>query len=81
MFNWRQVNNLIYYIHANPQIHGLIDDFRNWPYSSYGKFLEARKSHLKKEEVLNWFGSMEEYKTYHDMVHDLKKAYRYQIEK
>ncbi len=67
--NEKYLTNLIYYIHANPQIHELIDDFRNWPYSSYGKFLEAKKTHLKKEEVLNWFGSIVEYKTYHAMVH------------
>lgn len=65
--------NLIYYIHANPQIHGLIDDFRNWPYSSYVKIVEAKKSHLNKEEVLNWFGSREEYKLYHSMLHNNKK--------
>jgi REP element-mobilizing transposase RayT len=27
--------NLVAYIHQNPQRHGLIDDFRTWPYSSY----------------------------------------------
>ncbi len=56
--NRKYLTNLIYYIHANPQIHELIDDFRNWPYSSYGKFLEAKKSHLKKEDVLSWFGRL-----------------------
>jgi REP-associated tyrosine transposase len=78
--NNKYITNLIYYIHANPQIHELIDDFRNWPYSSYGKFLEARKSHLKKKDVLNWFGGINEYKTYHSMVQDMKKTSRYQIE-
>lgn len=78
--NRKYLTNLIYYIHANSQIHELIDDFRNWPYSSYGKFLEAKKSHLKKEDVLSWFGRLEEYKTYHSMVHNMKKTRRFQIE-
>ena len=78
--NRKYLTNLIYYIHANPQIHKLTDDFKNWPYSSYGKFLEAKKTHLPKEEVLNWFGSIEEYKTYHAIVQDMKQTRRYQIE-
>ncbi|HGY54461.1 MAG TPA: hypothetical protein ENK44_02040 [Caldithrix abyssi] len=71
--NKKYLTNLIYYIHANPQIHGLIDDFRNWPYSSYPKMLIAKKSHLKKEEVLELFGSLEEFKIYHAAVQDLKR--------
>ncbi|HGY54463.1 MAG TPA: hypothetical protein ENK44_02050 [Caldithrix abyssi] len=71
--NKKYLTNLIYYIHANPQIHGLIDDFRNWPYSSYPKMLIAKKSHLKKEEVLELFGSLEEFKIYHAVVQDLKR--------
>ncbi len=26
---------LITYIHQNPQLHGFVDDYRDWPYSSY----------------------------------------------
>lgn len=75
MDNEKYLSNLIYYIHANPQIHGLIDNFRNWPYSSYPKILTARKSHLRKEDVLSWFGSMEEFKIYHAVVRDSKVLY------
>jgi REP element-mobilizing transposase RayT len=34
--------NLIRYIHQNPQHHGFVKDFRDWPYSSYHA-LHARK--------------------------------------
>ncbi|HHJ53694.1 MAG TPA: hypothetical protein ENJ89_10900 [Caldithrix abyssi] len=64
--NEKYLINLIFYIHANPQIHGLIDDFRDWPFSSYTKITEAKKSHLKKEEVINLFGSAKEYKLFHE---------------
>ena len=30
---------LVYYIHANPQLHGLINDFKEWKWSSYGRIL------------------------------------------
>lgn len=66
--NHKYLTNLIYYIHTNPQNHGLIDNFSNWPYNSYAKYLITKESKLPKAEVLNWFGSAEEYKVYHDMI-------------
>ncbi len=65
---------LIYYIHANPQRHGLINDFRNGPYSSYSRIVMAKKTHLCKDEVIRWFGSVEEYKAYHAELHDISQA-------
>jgi putative transposase len=32
---------LIAYIHRNPQKHGLVGDFGDWPYSSYHTFLSG----------------------------------------
>ncbi|MCX6351731.1 MAG: hypothetical protein NTX03_07705 [Bacteroidetes bacterium] len=58
-------NQLIYYIHANPQMHGLIEDFREWKWSSYGRILIEKPSKLKKQEVLNWFGDTDHYIQYH----------------
>src|ERR1700679_1071786 len=31
--NQQYFNQLVYYIHANPQTHGIADDFRDYPYS------------------------------------------------
>jgi len=56
---------LVYYIHANPQLHGLIDDFREWKWSSYDRILIEKPTKLKKLEVINWFGSRDDYKEYH----------------
>jgi len=47
---------LVIYIHQNPQKHGLVADFRQWPYSSYHTLLAAKPTHLKRDEVLAWFG-------------------------
>jgi len=52
---------LIYYIHANAQNHKIIEDFRDYPYSSYGRILIDNPSKLFKKEVLEWFGSKEAY--------------------
>jgi len=64
---------LVYYIHANPQLHGLIDDFREWKWSSYNRILIDKPSKLKKLEVLNWFGYKKQYEQYHSEKHQMIK--------
>ncbi len=54
---WR----LILYIHHNPQKHGLIDDFRLWPFSSYTAFLSKEPTRLKREEVITAFSSLKQF--------------------
>jgi hypothetical protein len=41
------LTRLVCYIHFNPQRHGLISDFREWPYSSYHAHLSDRAAQLK----------------------------------
>lgn len=55
----------ILYIHANPQKHGFIKDYRDYPYSSYWSHLSKKNTKLKREEVLEWFGNEEEYVKFH----------------
>ncbi len=64
---------LVYYIHANPQWHGLIDDFREWRWSSYGRMLVEKPTQLKKQEVLNWFGDKGKFELYHSEKHLVMK--------
>jgi putative transposase len=47
---------LITYIHQNPQKHGFVTDFRDWPYSSYHAYLSTHPTHLPREQVVAWFG-------------------------
>lgn len=61
----KQLANLVHYIHTNPQRHGITDDFRQYPWSSYERIIIARPSKLKKEEVLAWFKNKENYLNYH----------------
>jgi putative transposase len=60
-----QLANLVHYIHINPQHHKIIDDFRQYPWSSYERILISRPSKLKKEEVIGWFENKENYLNYH----------------
>ena len=57
---------LVVYIHQNPQRHGLIDDFRQWPYSSYAAFYSDRTSRVRREEVLTWFDNIANFRAAHD---------------
>ena len=66
------LSQLIYYIHANPQKHGLIEDFREWPYSSYYSHLSDRPTKLSRKEVITWFGKSKDYQDFHKNFQDLK---------
>jgi len=62
---------LLVYIHQNPQRHGLIDDYRDWPYSSYGIFIEEQTTFVKRDVVREWFGDVEELLTAHQAILDV----------
>jgi REP element-mobilizing transposase RayT len=57
---------LIRYIHRNPQKHGFVTDFRDWPYSSYHAHLSANTTRLKRDEVLSWFDGKEGFAKIHE---------------
>lgn len=61
---------LLIYIHQNPQRHGLIDDYRDWPYSSYGIFLEEKATFVKRDVVREWFGDVDELLNAHQSILD-----------
>lgn len=45
---------LVAYIHQNPQIHGMVSDFRFWPYSSCFAYLrQDRRSLIAKDLLLD----------------------------
>lgn len=46
---------LVRYIHQNPALHGVSDNFREWHWSSYKAILGAGKTQISAETVLNWF--------------------------
>lgn len=64
-------SQLIVYIHHNPQKHGIVNDFKNYPHSSYSTHLSDRDTYLEREEVLDWFGGREQYEKFHEI--EIKK--------
>ena len=70
---------LLIYIHQNPQRHGLIDDYRDWPYSSYGVFTEEGATFvtggiIKKDVVGEWFGDVGELLNAHQVLLDIDEV-------
>ena len=63
---------LINYILRNPQKHGFVEDFRDYPYSSYHAMLSDRATRLKREEVLAWFAGKERFEQFHGAAADTK---------
>ncbi|MBN1303166.1 MAG: transposase [Anaerolineales bacterium] len=59
---------LIVYIHANPQKHGFVKDFRDWKWSSYGVLGSGKTTNLERTAVLDWFGDRETFKVVHEQV-------------
>lgn len=58
-------STLVNYIHKNPQMHGFVKDFREYPHSSYCTLLSDKETHLFRQEVLNWFGGREGFREFH----------------
>ena len=56
---------LIHYIHANPVHHGFVNSVEAWQHSSYHILLSKKPTKLQRDNVLNWYGSIEEFKRIH----------------
>ncbi|MBK8986689.1 MAG: hypothetical protein IPM39_11505 [Chloroflexi bacterium] len=57
--------NLVTYIHRNPQKHGLVDDFRDWPYCSYDAIVHDKATRVGKTAVVGWYGSLAHFQEAH----------------
>jgi putative transposase len=78
--NLDYLKNCIFYIHKNPQQHGLIEHFEDYPWSSYTRMLNDKPTHLLKEDVSNWFEGKENYLDFHQsnpITADWEKAFEW----
>lgn len=53
------------YIHQNPVSHGFCKNTEDWVYSSYQACLSEKPSKIKRNELLEWFGSKEDLQKFH----------------
>lgn len=58
---------LIFYIHQNPEKHDLVNDFKDYRFSSFQSFYCNMDSKVNRKEVLAWFnGDLAEFSEYHE---------------
>ena len=53
------LKNIVLYIHQNPIHHKFCKRIDEWKYSSYKTILSNSFSHLQRDEVIKWFGDLE----------------------
>jgi REP element-mobilizing transposase RayT len=58
---------LIFYIHNNPVHHGFVKDIKLYPWSSYESVISEKPTLLKRHEVLEVFGSKDDFIYYHGL--------------
>jgi REP element-mobilizing transposase RayT len=59
---------LLFYIHFNPQKHKVVPDYRMYQYSSYNALAGNSRTNLARSEVLQWFGSRNEFISFHSTM-------------
>jgi REP element-mobilizing transposase RayT len=57
---------LVNYIHRNPIHHGMTNNFMDWTYSSFNAFLSEKETKINREEVLSYFGTIEDFIKFHN---------------
>jgi putative transposase len=58
---------LIYYIHFNPENHGICQSFKEYNYSSYKEILLNNNILVNVNEVIELFDDLENFKFYHEV--------------
>jgi len=66
----RTIEQQMHYIHNNPVNHGIVSDAGNWEYSSYYAYISNGSTLMPREEVLNAFGGVDEFISFHQKQYD-----------
>ena len=75
------LQNLIYYIHNNPVYHGFTKTINEYPWSSYGSIISDKLTKLKRDEVIEIYGSKENFIDYHKEEQDLSAIFDISIDR
>ena len=64
------LRNTIIYIHQNPQLHSITDNFRQFKYSSYQTILSNKPTSIARNEVIELFDNAENFIICHQKIED-----------
>ena len=59
------LTNLIYYLHFNPQLHGFVNHFTDWEFTSWHSLLGSEPGFLERQQVFDWFGGKDRFMAAH----------------
>ena len=59
------LRQMVHYLHCNPARHGLVQDFRTYPNSSYRAFCSGNPSKIRRAEAMDLFGGTDGFRAYH----------------
>jgi REP element-mobilizing transposase RayT len=62
------LKSLILYIHSNPVHHQFVSSISNWKYSSYHSLISDKATQLKREEAIELFEGVENFKFCHQQI-------------
>ena len=60
-----QLGNTVFYIHKNPVHHGLVKNISDWHWSSLREYCNEQFSMIDNKEVMEWFGTIENFIQFH----------------
>ncbi len=62
------LTNLVKYIHLNPVEVGMCLNPEDWTHSSYSTLLKQENNLINANEVISWFDSLENFKSFHAIL-------------
>ena len=76
----KYLQNVIYYIHNNPVQHGFVKQMSLYPWSSFESIVSVKPTKLKRKEVIELFGTKEDFLDYHNVHQNLNEITKFIIE-
>jgi REP element-mobilizing transposase RayT len=76
----KYLQNVIYYIHNNPVQHGFVSQMSLYPWSSYDSILSDKPTKMKRNDVINLYGSKDEFINYHNTMQNMAEITKFIIE-
>jgi putative transposase len=68
-----QLERAVFYIHKNPVHHGMVEKIEEWRWSSFKEYCHSQFSIVDSKEVLDWFGTSENFIQFHQQSITVKK--------
>jgi putative transposase len=78
--NANYLTAIICYCHHNPQLHGFVNDFSEWEFSSYHTILNNDNTFIVSQKAIDHFGSVTTFKEAHKIKLAEKELEKYIIE-